>query len=237
VGDTISWPWFPRTTSSVSRSRLSTRLRELGRQLSSLSSVAIADLRGHGESTGRYTFGHREPEDVGLLLRHLHERGYSRVGLLGMSLGGYIGMEAVRAHRPEGLTLLGAALVSAPTEVWRARPWFISGHVVRQLQKRELRRTPRVDFRYLFRRQRNGAAARPAGEAFPVEVFHCRRDWLIPDTEAVAWMAGLGSRGRLTVVGDARRLHADAMLGGDVRLEARLHDWWRGAISGPKPVA
>jgi pimeloyl-ACP methyl ester carboxylesterase len=213
------------------RSRLSTRLRDLGRRLSSLSSVAVADLRGHGDSTGRYTFGHREPSDIGLLLTYLRERGYSRIGLLGLSMGGYIAMEAVRGHWPAGVRLLGAALVSAPTQLWRARPWFISGHVLRQLQKREVRRVPRFDLRYLFRRQTNGAAARPAGEAFPVEVFHCRRDWLIPDTEAMAWIDGLGERAQLTVVEDSRRLHADAMLGGDVRLEERLEAWWRGTVA------
>jgi pimeloyl-ACP methyl ester carboxylesterase len=208
------------------RSRLSVRLRDLGRRLGAVSSVAVVDLRGHGESTGRYTFGATEPADVGFLLRDLQSRGYRRFGILGFSMGGYIGMEAMRHSRE--INLCGAALVSSPTAVQRARPLFISIHVYRQIQRREvLRRVPRFTLREAFRR-RQDAAMRPAGETFPVDIFHCRRDWLIPDTEPRAWATGLGARARVTVLENPGRLHADAMLGGSVQLEDRLEAWWRG---------
>lgn len=59
--------------------------------------VLMIDLRGHGESsTGRFTYGLRERQDVLGALDYLEERGYQpgKIGILGLSLGAASGIGA-----------------------------------------------------------------------------------------------------------------------------------------------
>jgi pimeloyl-ACP methyl ester carboxylesterase len=207
------------------RTRTGDRLRALAERLARVSSVALVDLRGHGDSTGTYTFGTDEPGDVRAVIEHLAARGYTRIGVLGFSMGGPIAMDAVR-NPPQGVTVLGAALVSAPTEVRYARPMILSPRAFGQLNARSAVRPPRFRLRALLERRVRASDARPRGESFPVRIFHCKRDWLIPDTEATRWASDLGPRATVTIFDDARRLHADALLRCELGLPERLLEWW-----------
>ena len=211
------------------RTRRSSRIHALALKLAEQTSVAVLDLRGHGDSTGAYSFGTHEPSDVRALLAHLLGLGFSRVGLLGLSMGGTIAMEAAR-DVPAGIAIVGAALVSSPTHVRRARP-FLTPAVLKQAQGAEIRRWPRISFLELVRPRELACDGRPAGESFPVAIFHARGDWLIPDTEAAEWARGLGARADVTLFELPGRLHADALLADGMELAGRLEAWWRG-LSG-----
>ena len=54
--------------------------------------VAALDFRGHGESTGAYTFGAAEGSDVRAVAEDLtgHGSAYSRFAAVGLSMGGSI---------------------------------------------------------------------------------------------------------------------------------------------------
>jgi pimeloyl-ACP methyl ester carboxylesterase len=87
--------------------------------------VASIDFRGHGESSGAYTFGPSETHDFRAVVGDLVGEGkpYSRFSVLGFSLGGSIAAEAVARHpRPPCRAL---ALISSPAHVssLRPRPW------------------------------------------------------------------------------------------------------------------
>ena len=78
------------------------RFVELAGQLQSAGyNILMIDLRGHGQSEGtHYTFGEEERWDVLGALDWLHERGFTQVGVLGVSLGA---LSTVRAAlEPDG---------------------------------------------------------------------------------------------------------------------------------------
>jgi pimeloyl-ACP methyl ester carboxylesterase len=212
------------------RTARSPRYQRLRDQLALLGPVAAVTFRGHGDSTGTYTFGTEEPADLGLVVAQLAARGHRRIGILGLSMGGTIGMAMARLHLPPAVEVLAAALVSSPTDVRRARPRFWSWKVLRQLQASEAVRWPRFDPRHLLRHHPD-AAARPPAESFPVAIFHNEDDWLIPDTEAPSWAAGLGARARVTIFHNPGRYHADAMLAPHHPLSALLSTWWSEAAA------
>ncbi len=79
--------------------------------------VLALDLRGHGASRGRSTLGDREAMDVEAGVEWLRRLGFSRVVLVGASMGG----TAVLHAAARGVEVLGVAVVSAPA-VFRAEP-------------------------------------------------------------------------------------------------------------------
>jgi pimeloyl-ACP methyl ester carboxylesterase len=63
--------------------------------------ILMIDLRGHGESEGeRVTFGKQEKWDVLGAVDWLHQRGFTKIGVLGASLGAVSTVEA--ALEPNG---------------------------------------------------------------------------------------------------------------------------------------
>lgn len=72
--------------------------------------VVCMDFRGHGRSSGGFTFSAREQQDLDAVLDWLGGR-YARVGLLGFSLGGATAIH-VASHRKGIRSLI---VVSAPT--------------------------------------------------------------------------------------------------------------------------
>jgi pimeloyl-ACP methyl ester carboxylesterase len=213
------------------RSRLSKRTRELRDALAPLCAVAVVDPRGHGESGGTNTFGDKEPHDLGLVLAQLAARGYTRAGLIGLSMGGYISMETARSHLPRPLAIAGASLISSPTAVSRARPHFYHPTVWRQLDPDEAMTAPRFNPLHVLRRWPNAAALRPAHETFPVGLFHNLDDWLIPHDEMVRWKDGLGARCTTRLLAHPGRLHADAMMRHGELIQ-ELQDWWGRCLRG-----
>lgn len=72
--------------------------------------VLAMDFRGHGRSTGLYTFSAREGADLEAVLAFARER-YQRLGLLGFSMGGAIAINTIRRHQEAVQSLIA---VSAP---------------------------------------------------------------------------------------------------------------------------
>ncbi len=72
--------------------------------------VLAMDFRGHGRSTGLYTFSAREGADLDAVLNFARAR-YQRIGLLGFSMGGAIAINAIRRHQDAVQSLIA---VSAP---------------------------------------------------------------------------------------------------------------------------
>lgn len=63
-------------------------IRTLAEGLSRRFPVLVFDLRGHGDSGGACTGGEYEPLDVHAVVEHARRRGFSRVVVVGGSLGG-----------------------------------------------------------------------------------------------------------------------------------------------------
>lgn len=79
--------------------------RRLSEALAATYDVLAMDFRGHGRSSGLYTFSARESEDLETVLRWA-EGHYARLGLIGFSLGGAIAINTLVRYRPGVRTLV-----------------------------------------------------------------------------------------------------------------------------------
>ena len=93
-------------------SKDSTLSRKLEQGLVSDYDVFLFDFRGHGKSTGLFTWTSQEGADLEAVLKHLKSR-YKKIGLIGFSMGGSIGMN-VLAGSDEVDSFV---CVSAPSDV------------------------------------------------------------------------------------------------------------------------
>ena len=78
----------------------SQRLEKVIRVLSKSAGVIVLDMRGHGESGGVTTIGHKEIWDVSAAVTWAHELGYRHVVTVGFSMGGAVVLR--QAAFPEG---------------------------------------------------------------------------------------------------------------------------------------
>ena len=100
---------FTNATTSPTTRRMITRLARFG-------PVVSFDFRGHGRSGGETTVGRDETADVDAAVLFARGLGYSRVVVVGFSMGGAVAIRqaAIGAHRPDALVS-----VSAPSR------WYI----------------------------------------------------------------------------------------------------------------
>jgi pimeloyl-ACP methyl ester carboxylesterase len=211
---------------------MSRKLREIvcvGEALSTRYDVLAIDVRGHGDSPGRFTWGREEWKQVDAAARFLAAAG-RRVAAVGFSYGGYHLVRAAARGSPIGRIVL----VGAPVDL-RVLDHFPFGPKL-------WRHVPAV-----FRRRRRRLRAEPPpgreasalGDAelrsvsAPVLVVHGGDDWLISLRHADRYLAGLpdarlwvvprGFHGEYLVVSHGEELIAAvaAFVGARVPLDPR----------------
>ncbi len=74
----------------------------------------IFDFRGHGESSGKFSWTAKEPLDLEAVLDYAVEKKYKNIGILGFSLGSPVSV-IVAARRPE---IKSMVLISTPFSFW-----------------------------------------------------------------------------------------------------------------------
>ncbi|MBI4355451.1 MAG: alpha/beta fold hydrolase [Candidatus Omnitrophica bacterium] len=79
------------------QSKETRRFRDLASALAQRFDVVAMDFRGHGRSSGGYTFAAKEMLDLETVLAWARPQ-WARVGVLGFSLGGTIAVNEVAAH-------------------------------------------------------------------------------------------------------------------------------------------
>ncbi len=84
--------------------------QQISRAVAEKYNVLAMDFRGHGRSTGLYTFSAREGADLEAVLAFARKQ-HQRIGILAFSLGGAIAINTIR-KQPEAVQSLVA--VSAP---------------------------------------------------------------------------------------------------------------------------
>lgn len=180
----------------------------LARALADLADVITTDVRGHGESAGRFSWGRKEPHDLQRVAAWAHER-YARVGALGFSYGGYHTVAAAA----QGANFDAVALVAAPKSLFLLdhNP-FIRGltRSVPIMLRRE-RRPARVSLRPPLR----GTSPRRliAQIVAPLLIVHGSDDWLIPVKHAHDLYALATEPKELVVIPGG--LHAENILADD----------------------
>lgn len=201
----------------------SRRLPEIDRFCEILASrfdVVAIDMRGHGDSTDRFTWGREEHQDLAELVRFLRPL-HPAIGVVGFSIGGFIAIasaalvaQGMESGRPDAI-----CTVSAPAhlEFWRYR-FGLRGSVDHMSM--------------LFRRRRRGLrpgwpglrwarADRLATRVSPVPllVVHGDRDWLVHPGQGRAIYEAARDPRELVMIPDG--LHAEYIVAQDPELLAR----------------
>jgi uncharacterized protein len=98
---------------------------DLARHLSTDFDVYVLDMRGHGESGGRFTIGARELKDTTCVLENIKDR-YESIGMIGVSIGTMVSLQTAGIY-PQVKSLY---LISSMTDLseldrhwWTADAW------------------------------------------------------------------------------------------------------------------
>lgn len=169
--------------------------------------VAIVDVRGHGDSEGRYGFNLHEHYDVAAvaneLLRHLP---IESITLIGLSYGGAIAISTAARHRlPIGSLLLISPVADFGMIVPRVNPFTIHRH----LAFRQAFRRPRFDWFGMRRSAKIHALDDIASVRAPTCFIHVKDDWLINHAHSEALYAAANEPKELHILDVSGNYHAD----------------------------
>ena len=89
--------------------------QEIAKVLAGHYDVVAFDFRGHGKSSGLFTWTSKECADLRAVIDYVKSCGYAAIGLMGFSLGAAIGILET-AQNPDVKTLIA---VSAPYDFWK----------------------------------------------------------------------------------------------------------------------
>ncbi|MDX1584914.1 MAG: alpha/beta fold hydrolase [Thermoanaerobaculia bacterium] len=163
-------PGFWRTRRHPSISRFASILADRGH------SVAVVDLRGHGDSGGRFGFNRHEHLDAEAVIRDVRERrGPERIVVVGLSLGGAVAV-SLAARTRENID--GLILVSAVSDFEKIRPRLNPLELPRHLSWGQAFRWPRFVWSF-FSSPKLVAAAEIERVSAPACMIHVVDDWLI----------------------------------------------------------
>lgn len=172
AGDTavVILPGFWRTRRHDSISGLAERLASLGH------TVAAVDLRGHGDSGGRFGFNRYEYRDAEVVIHDLiRRRGPLRIALMGLSLGGAVAVSL--AARTE-LDIRCLVLVSAVADFEKIRPRLNLVEIPHHIAWKQAFHWPRFDWSFL-RSPKLVASSEIGDVTVPTCLIHVVDDWLI----------------------------------------------------------
>src|SRR3989338_7031837 len=101
------------------QSKETNTFKKIEKDLSDNFDIISMDFRGHGKSTGLYTFSALEKEDLKTVLDHAHKH-YKKVGVLGFSYGGSIAiLEQAEFKNIDSLLCVSSPMASEEVEfVW-----------------------------------------------------------------------------------------------------------------------
>ena len=203
-GVVVLAPGFWRRRASPVMRRLAEHLAARGR------GVLLFDFRGHGRSSGAYTFGLEEGRDFAAVLE-CAGRAFPEavIHAVGFSLGGSIAMR-VLAREPRAKTLV---TVCAPADFAQIKmPLLKAPTALSCLSLHEAVRPPRVSLRaYLAKKPRYADCA---AQLAPValHVFHTQNDWLVGVEHAHLLYEAASEPKSLRIFPFEEPLHADALL-------------------------
>jgi pimeloyl-ACP methyl ester carboxylesterase len=193
-------PGFWRSRRFESMVRLAGLLNDAGYN------AAIVDLRGHGESGGRFGFNRNEWRDIDLLLRILRERhSVQRCVIVGMSAGAAIAVSAA-ARTSEHVS--GLFLISSVASFADVKPRINPLTIHRHLSMRAASRPPRFGWRWKAAGSLD--AADDIGRlAVPVALVHVKNDWLVNHRHSERLFAAANPPKELHVFDIPGSWHAD----------------------------
>jgi pimeloyl-ACP methyl ester carboxylesterase len=215
-GERIAWTRYTRPGRAAAlvvcpgffKSKDTPTFRRLCRALAGSRDVLAMDFRGHGRSSGRYTFSAREPQDLHAMLDLARAR-YARVGVMGFSLGGAIAIAAA-SHRPGDVAALVA--VSAPSEFRRIEfRWWTPQAIRTGLRGLE----PGAGCRpaHVWMAKERPIERLPYCRGVPIHLIHGTRDAIVAEAHAHRLFPAAADPKTLTLIPGGS--HAEALFRDD----------------------
>ena len=119
----------------------------LSEKLSNDFDIITMDFRGHGQSTGEYTFTSRENLDLKVILDYATPK-YKSIGVIGFSLGAAVAINEISQHKVADRLMV----VSTPTEFEKIENRFMNREVILSTFKKADWKMGQVSFGNLFLR-------------------------------------------------------------------------------------
>jgi len=139
--------------------------------------VISYDLRGHGKSSGLFTWTAKEPDDLGEVVAFAKSRGYARITAVGFSLGAAISI--VEGSRNKDIDAVIA--VSPPTKFWDINMHFWEPEMLADLKLNLGPKGKGKGIRpgNIFAKKIAPIDVMDAYATKPLLLVHGERDWLI----------------------------------------------------------
>ena len=193
-------PGFWRDRKHPSMVRIATLIASLGYR------VAVVDVRGHGESEGKYGFNIHEHYDVAAVAKELLRLvPIETITLAGLSYGGAIAISTAAHHE---LPLSSILLISSVADFSMIVPRINLFTIHRHIAFRQAFRRPRFLWRI-----RGGAQMSALDDMkrirVPVCMIHVKDDWLVAHSHSQALHANANDPKELHILDIAGNYHAD----------------------------
>ncbi len=193
-------PGFWRNRRHPAMLRLASLLRRSGYR------SVVMDVRGHGESGGRYGFNLHEHHDVAAVIHHLAGRvPFESVTLLGLSYGGAIAISAASRHQ---LPLASILLISPVADPAMITPKLSPFALHRHIAFGQAFRGPRLDWRSP-RSSRIRALDDVGNVHVPLCMIHVKDDWLITHQHSMALNEAANPPSEMHILELPGNYHAD----------------------------
>jgi len=207
------------------KSKETPTFQRLAEALAGDRAVLCMDFRGHGRSSGHYTFSAKEHADLEAVLTWARAR-YERLGILGFSLGAAIAINTLSRHPGRVRSLIA---VSAPCAFEDIEfKWWTPEAIRRGLQGLE----PGAGCRpgNLFLKKERPIDRVRALAPIPTLFLHGTRDVIVDAQHSRRLYAAAQEPKRLEVIKGGS--HAEALFRDDPQRFLRLVDaWWARTLS------
>jgi len=182
--------------------------------------VIAMDFRGHGNSSGLFTFSAHEQADVEAVLQWAHAR-YARIALMGFSLGGAVAITTASRH-PQLIQYLIA--VSAPSDFKDIEFQWWTPHAMKT-GLRGLERGSGCRPGNLFLKKERPLDAVTKLDAIPKLFIHGTKDVIVGLEHSRRLYAAASDPKRLEIITGGS--HAEALFRDDPEGFCRLvQSWW-----------
>lgn len=196
--------------------------------------VLLFDFRGHGKSSGVFTWTSKETEDLETALDYIKGR-YDKIGLIGFSMGGSIGINVLAG--PAGDIVNSFVCVSAPSDITKIdyKLW-------------DLNPENEIIYSLLTKEGRKGKGVRPGPFwldkvrpidsinklKVPVMYVHGTKDWLIKPWHSQALYDNTPTHKKMAVIEGGP--HAEyLLLKHDGEFIALVKNWFNETLEAGKP--